>query len=208
MKTTNAIPIAHRLTQLVFIILVLAVTYGVFAGAVVTMYYDVVPDMGSIEDRLGSPLLVLYLIAILLSLSRLPWALWEFKNKMWKRGLIQSILSIGPLFIFMGSDGLVSHLLWWHRISETDRFHILHHSLFGGVPLTALYGLVVRRSWKMGKATELLITTAFLAISVVFVAVFCLALGLLMGSLGVALALLVGLLIVMAWVMRAEKQMT
>ncbi|MEW5986986.1 MAG: hypothetical protein AB1791_10170 [Chloroflexota bacterium] len=43
-----------RLTRLSFGFLLLAVAYGIVAGAVVAMYYDVTADMDSVEDRLGS----------------------------------------------------------------------------------------------------------------------------------------------------------
>lgn len=137
-----------RLTRLALALLLGATAYGVFAGATVTLYYDVVPNMGSVEDRLGAPLSSLYLLAILISLCHLPLALSDARHALWKQASIRAAAFIGPLIVVLGTDGLLAHALWWSPISDTDRFHILHHSLFAGVPLTLGYWLLLRWGWR------------------------------------------------------------
>jgi hypothetical protein len=147
----NASPLLaweDRLTQLTLILLLGATTYGVFAGATVTMYYDTVPNMGGLEDNLGAPQLLLYLLAILISFAHLPLALVDLRRSFWKQALARVGAFIGPLVVFLGTDGLIAHALWWSPISDTDRFHLLHHSLLAGAPLTLGYGLWLRWVWK------------------------------------------------------------
>lgn len=148
MTTSTIFVWEDRLTRLSFAFLLGATTYGVFAGAAITMYYDVVPNIGALEDNLGTPQLILYLLAIIVSLSHLPLALSDAKHSFWKQASIRAVTFIGPLIIFLGTDGLVAHFLWWSPISEAGRFHILHHSLFAGVPLTLGYWLLLRVWWQ------------------------------------------------------------
>jgi len=137
-----------RLTRLSFALLLGATAYGVFVGATITMYYDTVPNMGTVEDNLGGPQLILYLLAVIVSLSHLPLALSDIKHSLWKQASIRVAAFIGPLIIFLGAEGLIAHFLWWSPLSDTDRFHILHHSLFAGVPLTLGYWLLLRWGWR------------------------------------------------------------
>lgn len=137
-----------RLTRLALILIGLATIYGIVVGAIVTMYYDLVPNMGALEDNLGSSQLLLYLLAILISFAHLPLALADLRRSFWKQALVRVGAFIGPLIVYLGTDGLISHFLWWSPISETDRFHLLHHSLFAGAPLTFVYGLWLRWAWK------------------------------------------------------------
>ena len=137
-----------RLTRLSFVLLLLATAYGIVVGAAISMYYDVTPNMGSLEDRLASIQLVLYFLAVIASLSHLPLLGWDIKNRSWKQAAIRALVFIGPLVIFMGTEGLVSHFLWWAPISETDRFHMLHHAVVAGAPLALAYWVVLRRWWQ------------------------------------------------------------
>jgi len=136
-----------RLTRLSLVLLLLATAYGIFVGAVISMYYDITPNMGSLEDTLLPIQLVLYLLAVIVSLSHLPLLGWVTKNKLWKQAALRALVFIGPLIIFLGTEGLISHFLWWAPISETDRFHMLHHAVVAGAPLTLGYWLVLRRWW-------------------------------------------------------------
>jgi len=148
MNSSPAIAWEDRLTRFALALLVLAVAYGIAAGAVVTMYYDVVPDMGSVGDRLGSPLMVLYLLAVIVSLIHMPLAVRDLRLKLWNQAAIRTMVGIAPLFIFLGAEGLVAHFLFWGPISDTGRYHILHHSLVAGAPLTFVYWLALRRWWR------------------------------------------------------------
>jgi hypothetical protein len=186
--------IENRLVRQSLVLLALAVVYGTAAGAVVTMYYEVVPNMGAIEDRLGSVQAVLYVLAVGSGLIHLPRALQQLKNKSWRQAIIQAGLVLGPAFIFVGSDGLVSHLLWWGPISDTDRYHILHHSLFGGVSLTLLYGLALRRWWAPTSASDGPVSRIFLVIGAAFAIIFSMAIGILFGAPSAGLILIAGLL--------------
>jgi hypothetical protein len=137
-----------RLTRLSSLLLALAVLYGVTAGAVVTMYYDLTPDMGAIEDRLAFPQFLLFLLAIILGLAHLPFAVADLARGRWGPAAIRAAIVIGPILVFLGTDGLLAHRLWWEPISDTDRFHILHHSIFAGIPLALGFWLLARAVWQ------------------------------------------------------------
>jgi len=194
MNPINLHDIENRLVRQSLVLLALAVVYGTAAGAVVTMYYEVVPNMGVIDDRLGSVQAVLFVLAAGSGLIHLPRALQQLVNKSWRQAIIQAFLFLGPAFVFVGSDGLVSHLLWWGPISDTNRYHILHHSLFGGVPLTLLYGLALRRWWAPTAAAAGPVSRIFLAIGAAFAIIFSLGIGILFGAPSVGLILIAGLL--------------
>lgn len=148
LMTMPRIAWVDRLTRLALTLMIGAVAYGVVAGAVVAMYYDVVADMGAMEDTLTPPQSLLFLLAALVSLVQLPPALAYISQKRWRQALIRLALCFGPLFIFLGTDGLIAHLLWWQPISDTDRFHLLHHTVFAGIPLTLGYGLLLHHWWR------------------------------------------------------------
>ncbi len=137
-----------RVTRLSLALLLLANAYGIVVGATITMYYDLTPNMGTLEDNLGSIQLILYLFAFIVSLFHLPLAVSDVKHKLWKQASIRAAVLIGPLIIFLGTEGLISHFLWWSPISETDRFHMLHHAVVGGAPLTLGYWLVLHWWWR------------------------------------------------------------
>jgi hypothetical protein len=137
-----------RLTRLSALLLALAALYGVIVGAVVTMYYDLTPDMGTVEDSLASSQFVLFLLAIILGLTHLPLALADLARRRWAPAAIRTALVLGPILVFLGTDGLLAHLLWWEPISDTDRFHILHHSAFAGIPLAIGFWLLARAVWR------------------------------------------------------------
>lgn len=148
MNTSTLMTWEDRLTRLSLALLLGATAYGVVVGATITMYYDTVPNMGALEDNLGAPQLILYLLAILISLAHLPLVLADARHALWQQAAIRAAACVGPLIIFLGTDGLVAHFLWWSPLSDTDRFHILHHSLFAGVPLTLSYWLLLRWGWR------------------------------------------------------------
>ena len=148
MNTTSLITWEDRLTRLSLALLITATVYGIVAGASVTMYYDVVPNMAALEDSLGAVQGRLFLLAFVVGLFHLPLALADSAQKRWAQAAIRATVFIGPLILFVGTDGLISHWLWWSPINETDRFHILHHSLFAGAPLTLGFWIVVQRWWQ------------------------------------------------------------
>ena len=148
MKSSTTIIWEGRLARLSVILLALAVIYGIIAGAVVTMYYDLTPDMSTIEDSLAFPQFVMFLIAIVLGLMHLPLAVIDITRQRWMQAAIRAALVIGPILVFLGTDGLLAHLLWWEPISDTDRFHILHHSTFAGIPLALGFGMLARAVWR------------------------------------------------------------
>ena len=140
-NTSNSMVWEDRLTRLALVLLLAATAYGIVAGATITMYYDLTPNMGALEDRLSSVQATLYLFAIFVSFFHLPMAFLDIRHNLWRQAAIRAVVLIGPLFIFLGTDGLISHLLWWLPISETDRFHMLHHSTFAGPPCYWATGL-------------------------------------------------------------------
>ena len=154
MKSSTTIIWEGRLTRLSVILLTLAVIYGIVAGAVVTMYYDLTPDMSTIEDSLAFPQFVMFLVAIALGLMHLPLAVVDITRQRWTQAAIRAALVIGPVLVYLGTDGLLAHLLWWEPISETDRFHILHHSAFAGIPLALGFGLLARAVWRPSRLGE------------------------------------------------------
>jgi len=148
MNQSSIIAWEDRLTRLALASLVIGTVYGVYAGAIVTMYYDITPNMGALEDNLPPINAIFYFLAIIVSFVHLPLALVDIRHQSWRQGLIRVGAFIGPLVIFLGAEGLVAHSLCWGEISYTDQFHLLHHSLFAGVPLTLLYGLALRWLWR------------------------------------------------------------
>ena len=64
MNTTSLITWEDRLTRLSLALLITATVYGIVAGASVTMYYDVVPNMAALEDSLGAVQGRLFLLAL------------------------------------------------------------------------------------------------------------------------------------------------
>ena len=104
--------------------------------------------MGSLEDKLASVQLILYLVSAITSLSPLPLAVWDATRKLWKQASSRALVVIGPLIIFLGAEGLISHFPWWAPISDTDRFQMLHHAVVAGAPLTLGYWLFLRWGWR------------------------------------------------------------
>ena len=196
--------IENRLARPSLVLLALAAGYGIAAGAVVTMYYDVVPGMGAIDDRLGSVQIALYVLAAGSGLIHLPRALEELSNKSWRKAFVQAFLSFAPLFVFLGTDGLVAHFLWWGPLSDTDRYHILHHSLFAGVPLTTLYGLALRRFWKPSGEPATPVGRGFVVAGTIFAILLSLGVGILFGSPPSGLVLIAGLLASVVFTGRAK----
>jgi hypothetical protein len=148
MNPSNIITWEDRLTRLSLVLLLLATVYGIVAGAVISMYYDIIPNMRSLVDNLAPVQLILYLLAVIVSFSHLPLAVSDARHKLWTQASIRALLFIGPLMVFLGTEGLISHYLWWFAVSESDRIHMLHHTVFASAPLTLGYWLVVRWWWR------------------------------------------------------------
>lgn len=148
MYPSSIITWEDRLTRLSLVLLLLATAYGIVVGAAISMYYDVVPNMSSLEDNLAPIQVVLYLLGVIVGLSHLPLAVSDVKNKLWKQASMRALVVIGPLIILLGTEGLISHSLWWLPISASDRSHMLHHAVVAGAPLTLGYWLVLRRWWR------------------------------------------------------------
>jgi hypothetical protein len=161
------------------------------------MYYDVVPNMATLEDRLGVGQFIGYVLAILVSFSHLPFALADVRQRLWRQALLRLALFICPLIIFFGTDGLIAHSLWWAPISDTDRFHLLHHSLFAGAPLLLGYWLIVHLWWQPTTFTTTTISRQSTLISGMVLASVLIGAGVLMGTTTLSFfggAMLIGLL--------------
>jgi hypothetical protein len=91
---------------------------------------------------------LLYLLPFLFSFIHLPAAVADMRQKSWRQAAIRVSLVVGMLLVILGTEGLISHYLWWSPLSDTDRYHMLHHTLIAGVPLTLAYGLAQRRWWQ------------------------------------------------------------
>jgi hypothetical protein len=200
-----------RLTRLTALLLGLAVLYGVVAGTVVTMYYDLTPDMGTIEDSLAFPQFLIFLLAIILGLTHLPLVVADLTRGRSLPAAIRTLIVIGPILVFLGTDGLLAHLLWWQPISDTDHFHILHHSVFAGIPLALGFWLLARAVWRpdlLGETPAL--SWRFLLASGIALLMIVAPVGALMGSappIAVGAVEILGLLglmalLVMRWVRR------
>jgi hypothetical protein len=137
-----------RLTRFIAVVLVAAAIYGVMAGAHVTMYYNFVPSMDAREDTLYNVMGMTFMAAIVLSLAHLPLAAWDLKGGRWRAAAMRAFAFVGPVIVGLGAEGLISHFLWWGGISDTDRYHLLHHSVTTALPLSVLYALVIRRAWQ------------------------------------------------------------
>jgi len=148
MNSSSIIVRQHKLTRLSLLLLALATTYGIVAGASISMYYDVTPNMGKLADSLAFIPFTLFFLAFTAGLSHLPMILADLKQRLWPQAALRAVVFFGPLIVFLGTDGLIAHFLWWSPISHPDRFHLLHHSLFAGAPLTLAFGLVVQRWWR------------------------------------------------------------
>lgn len=156
-----------RLARVSLGFLALASAYGIVAGAVIAMYYDVTPGMSALEDDLGPVQLILFLFAVAAGLVHLPLAVSDVGRRLWKQAILRSVVYIAPLVVFLGAGGLVSHFLWWSPISDTGRYHMLHHSVFASAPLTFGFGLVLRLWWRPAKFTVSTVTRSTVVVSVV-----------------------------------------
>jgi len=148
MNPSSIITWEDRLTRLSLILLLLATAYGIVVGAVISMYYDITPNIGTLQDNLTPVQLILYLLAVIVSFSHLPLAVSDATHKFWTQASIRALLFIAPLIVFLGTEGLISHYLWWFAVSEPNRIHMLHHTVFASAPLTLGYWLVVRWWWR------------------------------------------------------------
>jgi hypothetical protein len=172
----------YQLARITFVLMVLAIGYGLFAGAYVTMYYQVVPNMPIREDSLSSLLTLLYLVILPLSLPHFFLSLWDGRHRLWLQGAGRLLAFAGPLIVILGSEGLVSHSLYWQPISDTDQFHLLHHTVTAGLPLTLLYGLALKRWWPADLKPTPPPSKTFLILVGVMTLMFLLALTVLIGG--------------------------
>ncbi len=116
MSSSDMITTENRLTRSALALLILAVGYGIAAGAVVAMYYDIVPNLGSKEDLLGVLQFAAFGLAIILSLPHVILAAWNITQRMWRQAVVRAVVGFGPLLVFLGTDGLLAHSLWWNPI--------------------------------------------------------------------------------------------
>ena len=140
-----------KLTRLSAILLAAATAYGIVAGAGISLLYDVVPNMSSLEDKLAPIQGGLFLCAVLVSLPHLPLAMSDAIQRRWEAAWMRGMVVAGPLVVFLGTEGLISHFILWGPFSATDRYHMLHHSLVAGAPLTIAYWLFLRKRWDPAK---------------------------------------------------------
>ena len=119
MNPSSIITWEDRLTRLSFLLLLLATAYGIVVGAAISMYYDLTPNMGSVEDSLASIQILLYMLAVIASLPHLLLAARDVTHQQWKEAAMRMMAFVGPLIVFLGADGLIAHFLWWSPISET-----------------------------------------------------------------------------------------
>jgi hypothetical protein len=68
----------------------------------------------------------------------------DVQHRLWKQASVRMLVITSPLLVFLGTDGLIAHYLWWLPLSGTDRFHLLHHSIVAGAPLALGYWLALR----------------------------------------------------------------
>jgi len=144
MSLAGTIAWSDRLTRLSFALLLLATASGIVVGAAISMYYDLAPTLVSL-DQLP---FVFYVVAIIVSLPHLLLAASDVTHNQWKQASMRALVFIGPLIVFVGTEGLLSHFLWWEPISQTGRFHLLHHTVSAGAPLTLAYWLLLRWWWR------------------------------------------------------------
>lgn len=208
-KPSTLIALENKLVHQSYIFLALATLYGIAAGAFVTMYYDVVPNMPSLEDRIGSILGMFYLLAVGTTPIHLPLAFWYAIRKMWADVWMRVIVILGPFIVVLGTDGLISHSLWWAPLSDTDRFHIFHHTLVAGVPLTILYWLALR-AWHPSQMYEMPNLKKPIIASCGIILFIILGMGILFGSFSIAFLFLAAMFALLAitlfFVQRQENQ--
>ncbi len=108
-----------------------------------------------------------YGLALLLSLPSLAVGSWDLLRGRWAAGAGRVLTFVGPVLVFVGIE-MLPHLLnpcglpyalgsrdlpgfcmtnpeWGADVEE--RYHLLDHALVGGLPLAALYWLVLR-TWR------------------------------------------------------------
>jgi hypothetical protein len=198
-----------RITRLAFILLTLGVIYGIAAGAAVTMYYDMTPDMGSREDSLGSIQGILFLLAVLISYAHLPFALFDATHRLWRQAAMRALVFLGPIVVALGTEGLVSHFLWWGPLSNTDRYHILHHNVVAGLPLLLLYWLALRLWWRPDTLASPSLSLRVILVSGVALAWVTMGLGMLAGIVTppiFAAVILIGLIAIPVVWLTADRQ--
>jgi len=185
-------------------LLLVAVAFGVIAGASISMYYDFVPRMDSYEDTLSSVQSAVYALAVVLSFSYLPLALMAAKARQWKQTSLLTIAAIAPFAILLASGGLLSHYLWWAPISDTGRFHMLHHTVVAAIPLSVIYFLFLRSRWRPNQLTTvpspspMVLLLAAIGLSFVVIAVGTTLIGLQPASLLPIAALITGVVFVLS----------
>ena len=94
MNPASVITWEDRLTRFSFGLLLLAIVYGVVVGAIITMYYDTTPDMGSLEDDLSIIPILLSLLAVVGSFAHLLFAIGDFQHKLWKQASMRTFVAL------------------------------------------------------------------------------------------------------------------
>jgi hypothetical protein len=109
--------------------------------------------MGS-YDTLSNVQATFYVLAVVLSFSYLPLAFSAAKVRRWKQTSLLATAVFAPFAISLASEGLLSHYLWWGPISDTGRFHMLHHTVVAALPLSAIYFLFLLTRWRAHQLAE------------------------------------------------------
>lgn len=103
-----------------------------------------------------------YLLAVVLGLPSLPAGIWDTLRGRWAAGGGRLLIFVGPVLFLIGTE-IVPHVLSpclleaalgpntlagiCQGFELADRWHALHHTLVGAVPMAALYLLALRR-WR------------------------------------------------------------
>lgn len=103
-----------------------------------------------------------YLLAIGLGLPSLLAGMWDFLRRRWAAGRRRLLVFVGPVLFLIGTE-IVPHVLSpcllevalgsntlagiCQGTELNDRWHALHHTLVGAIPMAALYFWALRK-WR------------------------------------------------------------
>ena len=159
--------VVDRLARYAWRILLLALGFGLVAGAAVT----ILGRPGTEEFLLHIQIQAIgFFLALALSLPSLLAGLWDLARGRWGAGARRLLAFAGPVLVVLGNE-IGSHLLVPCGVTRSlgwgtpdwgpspcgamaptalgyevfERIHQLHHTLLAGVPLAALYWLALRR---------------------------------------------------------------
>jgi hypothetical protein len=145
MSATSLHRAANFAARAALVWLLMLTTYSLVAGAIIAMYWDVVPSMDALEDALGRMHGTGALLVLIMCIPNLLIGAAQTAQGQRSQGLTRIALSAGVLFILIAAEGLIAHALWWSPISDTGQFHMLHHTLTTALPLSLAYALLYWR---------------------------------------------------------------